>query len=119
MKNATCNSHQTDLCAFRPEGHGETRREYFRGMTFLCYCFDFKMNKINQGCVYDVKNVSNILLFFYISIQIKLIESSKGCGFDDSLLKHLGLKVKAGVQKGGIDDDAALATRQWDLLHRK
>lgn len=89
-------------------------------MTFLCFCFDFKMNKINQGYVYDVKDVSNILLFFfYISIQIKLIESSKGCGFDDSLPKHLGLKVKAGVQKGGIDDDAALATCQWDLLHRE
>lgn len=51
----------------RPEGHGATRREYFTGMTFLCFCFDFKMNRINQGCVYDVlkkKKVSNFLLIY-------------------------------------------------------
>lgn len=87
-------------------------------MTFLCFCFDFKMKKINQACVYDVKTCQ-ISPFFHISIKIKLIESSKGCDFDDSLLKHLGLKVKAEVQNGEIIGDAALATHQWDLLHGK
>lgn len=50
----------------RPEGHGATRREYFRGMTFLCFCFDFKMNRINQECVYDVKKKVSNFLFIYL-----------------------------------------------------
>lgn len=116
MKNATCNSHHADLRSSDLRVM-ERRRGNISDMTFLCFCFDFKMNKINQSCVYNIKT----FFFFFpnISIKIKVIESSTGCGFDDSLLKHLGFKVKAGVQEAGVDDDAALGTRKCDLLHRK
>lgn len=58
----------------RPEGHGATRREYFRGMTFLCFCFDFEMNRINQDCVYDVKKrfqISSLFICFFHQHQNK------------------------------------------------
>lgn len=77
------------------------------------------MNKINQGSVYDIKTCQISPFSFHISIKIKLIESSKGCDFNGSLLKHLGLQVKAEVQKGKINSNTALATHQCDLLHRK
>lgn len=106
------------LVQLRPEGHGATRREYFRGMTFLCFCFDFKMNKINQDCVYDEKNVSDFPFFWGFFFLHQYQNKTQRAEVSMTVcLNILDLKSRQEFKKGELT--TTLLWQHADLLHRK